>query len=155
MSAHRKKRLSERLSLQQRSQKNKELSGLIAKASELAAFDKVFCECLPLVFRDQIHLNELQGGTLSLTCFSAAIATRFRMQQDSILNALRQKLYGTYIQRVEIKIRPALKKIGTTRKPMILSKENAQLLLDEAGQTKDINLKAVLTRLAMHANTTQ
>lgn len=152
MSASKNRRLSERLSLQQRSQHNRELAAMMNKALQLAQLDQVLGECLPLLFQGHIHLNELQGGTLSLTCHSAAMATRFRMQQDQILRNLRQRLPGSDIQRIEIKIRPAPKTATLAPRNMSLSKENAQLLLEEAGRTSDKQLKAVLTRLAMHAS---
>ena len=147
-----KKRLCERLSAQQRSKQNRELAAMMAKATQLAQQDQVFAECLPALFQGQIHWNELTAGTLSLTCYSAGIATRFRMQQDQILRNLRQRLSGADIQRLEIKIRPAQKASAPAQKSMHLSKENAQLLLEEAGRTLDQKLKAVLTRLAMHAS---
>ena len=82
--------------------------------------------------------------------------TRFRFVQDDALSKLNILIAPKKIRHVHIKVRPNIQfKPGikkTEELPRSISKKNAQILLEEAEHTVDLNLKNILTILAKHAD---
>ncbi len=152
MPAKANRKLSERLSAARTCKTNADLRTLINRATALGQLDATFQECLPSPLRNHIQLADVVGECLNLRCHSAALATRFRMQQDTIMQALKATSAFCQVKRISIRIKPVQTRAIQKSSTRSLSQENAQLLLEEAGHTKDQKLKAVLTRIAMRAN---
>ncbi|MBY6034148.1 DUF721 domain-containing protein [Marinobacter daepoensis] len=103
--------------------------------------------------------DDLAGGTRFVSCRdgelvlstdNASKATRLRFRQHEIMSALRENELFRYVWKVKIKVIPP--RFNTPNRPekAPLSKENARLLKEEAGHTKDKALREVLEKLASH-----
>ena len=128
-----------------------DLHALFNQARQNLDIQTVFDNCLPALFVGVFQVNQIKHGVLTITSQSAAIATRFRFEQDAVIKALQAKLGAQTIQRLDIRIRPRakiLKKVKVTNK---LSKDSAQLLIEEAKQTQDIDLRRAIEKLAQQA----
>lgn len=145
-------RLSNALSLDKITAQSGELESLIQKANQLANFTSIVNDSLPDFLKDKLMVNGLQNGALILTSPSASLATRVRVSQQEILSKLHLAMPRHRISTIKIKIRPGKfrKKPPITKRT--LSKENAQLLREEAGRTQDQKLRDVLAKLADHAS---
>lgn len=130
--------------------KRSSLGSLMHQAEQLGAQEQRVLQALPLEIRDAFHLISLDAGLLQLQCHTAAMATRLRMRQREILHRINQT-QSPPVKRIQILIRPANRAIKLSHRPLHLSKENAQALLQEAGQTRHEGLKAILEKLARHA----
>ena len=129
-----------------------DLKTLFQQAQQKLELQTIFEDCLPHFFKNTFAINKLSEGKLTITCHSAAIATRFRFEQDSVLANLKTKLGTQNIQTLDIRIRPKALTRQHSHSKAKLSKENAQLLLQEAGQTKDVELKRAMEKLAQRAD---
>jgi hypothetical protein len=147
-----RKRLCERLSAQLTCSRSNDLSALIAKATALGQLDIEVQNCLPAELRTKLQLVEVDDDTLILNCQSAAFATRLRMLQEAVIRALQRNPRLCAVKRIEIRIRPPSTQRTPARRHLVLSQENARLLLEEAGHTGDKQLKAVLIRMAQRAD---
>ncbi len=145
------KALSATISLDRINKSSHTLSQLLGKAEQLQGLSELCYEYIPKQFRNKILINGIEGKTLVLTSQSASVATRLRVNQQDLINRLNQHPQIPRINTLSIKIRPAQYQRRTTQNTKTLSKENAQLLLEEAGQTKDESLRKILTRLAGRA----
>jgi hypothetical protein len=129
------------------------LRSLIDKASANKTVADVVEDCLPMQFREQITVVGIEKQTLILSFPGAAVATQFRFQLDTTLKMVQQRLGPSKVQQIKIKIRPSsARKKGVQAKPRHLSKKNAQLLSEVAGQTSDETLRRALEKLAQHAD---
>lgn len=143
------------ISLERLSQKSFSIASLLKLANNHQSFDTLLDQCLPELFKGQFKINNVQNGKLILTCTSAKLMTKFRFIQDQVIDNLNAHIPHTKINTVQIKIRP---NIGTNEKKSelaphrILSKKNAQILLEEAEHTEDQNLRKILTNLANNTN---
>jgi hypothetical protein len=129
-----------------------DLRALFSKARQNLDIQTVFDNCLPALFVGVFQVNQIKQGVLIITGQSAAIATRLRFEQDAVIEALQAKLGAQTIQRLEIRIRPKakiLKKVNVNNK---LSKDSAQLLIEEAKQTQDVELRKAIEKLAQQAD---
>jgi hypothetical protein len=140
--------LSDVLELQTITKYSNELRQLIRQAENNKSIDGIVEDVLPMMFRGQFHVTSLAQGTLTLTCASAALATRFRFEQDSIINLLQARFGASKVRQIVIRIRPSSKPKTTHDNKRSISKENAQLLLQEAGRTNDSSLQRALEKLA-------
>lgn len=147
----RHKSLADALSLEKLTSQSGDLEKLIQKANQLQEFSQIVNNCLPDLFKGKLLINGLQQQTLVLTSPSATLATRFRVNQQEFLTRLRQQMPYQAIQDVKIKIRPRKFRTEVQQTKRRLSKENAQILEEEAGQTDDKNLREALTKLAKRA----
>jgi len=144
--------LSNLLGLNAVYKKNSALGDLLNQATALESIEQLFNRCLPTQLRGKFQLNSMHNRCLTLTCTSASLATRFRMQQKEIIQALNGQLPRSPIERIQIKIRPVRAQHAAQLNRRHISKENARLLEQEAGQTADKKLRDVLRRLAGHAD---
>ncbi len=144
------KALSDSLIIDRTLRRNQELGRLIQEAEQRGSLEQRVLALIPEKFRDAFRLIGIEQGTLQLQCHSAAIATRLRMQQQQLTRQLSQRLQQP-IHSLKIAIRPTAGKRKQTQNTLSLSQENAQALLQEAGQTEDKALRAILQRLASHA----
>lgn len=149
----RKKKLSSVLDIGATTRQNDELSQLITFAERINGLDEMFQAALPEALQPFFKANTLQNGLLTVTCSSAAQATRFRLQQKMVIAALNSQGLRS-VKTIKIKIRPVIKQ--TEPKPIerTLSQDNARILESEASQTEDQALKSVLLKLAARGENT-
>lgn len=145
-------KLTEKRSLAQITRKTYDLNRLFRKADAIARLDKELDNALPSSLKGKFKISGYKDGVLKLVVNSAASATRLKYGQSELINKLRCNSILRELQSISIKIRPARYKKKLVRKIQPLSNENAQLLTEEAGQTKDEALRDVLLRLATHTN---
>lgn len=145
-------RLSNAISLDKITSQSGELESLIQKANQLNNFTSIVNDCLPDFLKEKVLVNGLKQNALILTCPSAALATRIRMHQQDILSKLHLAMPRHRVASIKIKIRPGKFHSSLPETKRTLSKENAQLLREEAGRTDDLKLRDILTRLADHAD---
>lgn len=126
---------------------NEELSQLISFAERITGLDEMFRAALPEPLQPFFKANTLQNGLLTVTCSSAAQATRFRLQQKNVISTLNNQGLRS-VKTIKIKIRPALKPSEAETVERTLSQNNAQILESEANQTEDQALKSALLKLA-------
>lgn len=146
------KSLANALSLEKLTSQSGDLENLIQKANQLQQFADIVNQCFPPLFKGKLQINGLNQGTLILTSPSAALATRFRMNQNEVLALLRQRMPRHPVHEIKIRIRPNKVRQEQPKAKPTLSKENALILKEEAGHTNDKRLRDVLTKLAMHAD---
>lgn len=145
------KRLSSLIELEACTQRSSDVKRLIQIAETLGDLDQLFSEALPEKLRGAFAVNTLKQGVLSVTCHSASLATRFRLEQAQILKRFNMRS-RQQAKRIDIRIRPSrsANKPQQSRRSM-LSNANAQLLCNEADHTEDQKLKRALERLARNA----
>ena len=142
-----KKPLSQALSLSKLTGSSDELHTLMSHANSLGKLSAAFEHCLPKQLQEKFQINSLEKQKLTITCQSAALATRFRLLQNRLIQALSKEL-NSRIDTIQIKIRPTRFSAKVQLTERKLSKENAQLLQTEAEQTTDKRLKEALSKLA-------
>jgi len=142
-----KKPLSQALSLSKLTGSSGELHILMSHANNLSKLNTAFEHCLPKQMQGKFQVNSLDKQILTITCHSAAFATRFRLLQNQIIQELSKEL-DSRINAIQIKIRPARFSAQVQLTERKISKENAQLLQNEAEQTTDEKLKEALSKLA-------
>ena len=126
------------------------LRTLLAKAELHQGAEEQFMEAIPAAIRAGVRFISSHDGDLTLSAESASIASQLRMRQHEIMAKLRENELFRYVWRFQVKVIPARynDRARPTREP--LSNENARLLKEEAGHTKDKNLREVLEKLASH-----
>jgi len=144
--------LAQALSASKIPRRSRELGALIKKAEQLQTLDIVFNESIPDLYKGKFQANGIKNRTLIITCHSASLATRLRFDKKTIIEKFNQRSASPPISNLKIRIRPGTFETDIGQKARTLSKENAKILLEEAEQTRDKNLRAVLVRLAEHSN---
>lgn len=145
-------KLTEKRSLAQITRKTHDLNRLFRKADAISKLDKELDDALPESLKGKFKISGYKDGVLKLFVHSATSATRLKFAQSDLINKLRLNPILRELQSITIKVRPARYQKKLIRKLQRLSNENAQLLTEEAGQTKDKDLRDVLLRLAAHTN---
>ena len=147
--------LSEKRSLARISRKTNDLNRLFRKAEAIARLDKDLDDALPDKLKGQFKISGYKDGTLKLVVHSAIMATRLKFNQSELIVKLRFNSVLKELNAISIKIRPARYKKKLKRHLQPISNENAQLLTEEAGQTKDEKLKNALLRLAARTSSNE
>lgn len=132
--------------------RSRELGSLIKLAEQLQTLDSILNESVPALYKNQFQANGIKNRTLTITCHAASLATRLRVDKQTIIANMNDRLPHSLIQDIHIRIRPASFKNNSGSAERTLSKENAQMLLEEAEQVDDKNLKEILVRLAQHGS---
>jgi len=144
------------LSLQTLSQKSNSIANLIHIANNQQSLDDSLNQCLPEPLKGHFKANSINVNTLTLTCNSAKLMTKFRFIEDGILYKLNKIIVPKKILKIQIKVRPNIQfkpdSSETKSAYRSISKKNAQILLEEAEHTVDLNLKNILINLAKHAD---
>lgn len=107
---------------------------------------------LPPHLQRHCRFISFTDGTLSLATESSIMATQLRFAQGEVLAQLRTLEPFRFAWRLRVKVVPARQRRKQRPKRMHLSNENARLLKEEAGHTKDKGLQAVLNKLARHGS---
>lgn len=125
---------------------------LVETAEAHQRLERMVLDCLPDNLRAHCRFAAFEDGSLCLLVDSSVQATRLRFAQGEILRQLREKEPFRFAWRLKVKVSPRRRRHSLPRRRLQLSKENARLLKEEAGHTKDQGLRAVLDRLARHGS---
>ena len=131
-------------------QTNSSLKSLIQKAQLHQQAEDVVLAALPDNLAPGARFVSLKEGELVLSTDSASKATQLRFRQHEVMAALREHEAFQFVWKLKIKVVPARYQSRTPPQKQPLSKENARLLKEEAGHTKDKALREVLEKLASH-----
>jgi hypothetical protein len=144
--------LTEKKSLSKITCKTDNLNRLFRKADAIAKLDKELDQALPDNLKGKFKIAGYKDGVLKLVVHSAVLATRLKFAQNELISTLRFNPILKELNTISIKIRPARYKKKIVKKLLPISNENAQILIEEAGQTKDKDLRDILLRLATHTS---
>ncbi|HLV76659.1 MAG TPA: DciA family protein [Marinobacter sp.] len=126
------------------------LKALMARADLHMQAEQVVLAAIPAELAAGTRFVSCQEGELVLSTDNASKATRLRFRQHEILEALRDNELFRFVWKVKIKVSPLRFRERKPAQKLPLSKENARLLKEEAGHTKDKALREVLEKLASH-----
>lgn len=140
------KRLSDVLSHERTFKKSRALKQILAQASHHDSIEDRLDECLPELLRGELIVAGIEDQCLILHCRSAAIATRFRFEQDKTLKALQMRVGALRVQSIKIQIRPFTKK--KTSNKMVKLKDRPEL----KNKTTEQRLDEALERLNSRSN---
>ncbi len=127
------------------------LNDLLSKAQLHVQAERAVLAAVPAPLNAQIRFVSFHDGDLTLSAENATTASQLRYRQHEVLEALRQQEPFRFAWKLTVKVRPARHQHRRTRSMQPLSNENARLLKEEAGHTKDKKLREVLEKLASHA----
>ncbi|MDC0664072.1 DciA family protein [Marinobacter sp. SS21] len=127
------------------------LNDLLSKAQLHAHAERAVLSAIPAMLKSRIRFVSFHDGELTLSAENATIASQLRYRQHEVLEALRQQDPFRFAWKLTVKVRPARHQRSRSRTMQPLSNENARLLKEEAGHTKDKKLREVLEKLASHA----
>ncbi|MGQ7275393.1 DciA family protein [Marinobacter sp. V034] len=105
---------------------------------------------IPASLADKCRFLSFRDGDLTLSAESSVIASQVRMRQHEILTELRKSADFQFAWRLRVKVSPPRTTPASAAKKELLSKQNARLLEEEAGHTKDEGLREVLEKLSRH-----
>ncbi|MBE0484928.1 DUF721 domain-containing protein [Marinobacter sp.] len=126
------------------------LKALLTKAELHQQAEQLVLAAIPQELTDGTRFVSCADGELVLATDNAGRATRLRFRQHEIMEALRQEELFRFVWKVKVKVSPLRFRPRPVVKTSPLSKENARLLKEEAGHTKDKALREVLEKLAGH-----
>lgn len=126
------------------------LHQLLVQSEQLSRLQKQVTPLLPTELQQHVTIAGVRGGDLLLLTDSGVWASRLRQVQAELIRTLKTRLPAYGIEQVSVKVRPRAGAKKTVRKANLISQKNAQLLEEEARQTKDEGLKRVLLSLARH-----
>jgi len=130
--------------------RNANLKQLVTKAELHLNAEKSVIAALPEELVPGTRFVSCQDGELVLATDNASKATRLRFRQHEIMEKVRENELFRFVWKVRIKVSPARFQARKNVEKTPLSKENARLLEEEAGHTKDKALREVLEKLASH-----
>lgn len=126
------------------------LKELVARAELHRQAEEEVLAALPAALVKGTRFVSCQEGELVLTAETAGKASQIRFRQHEIMEKLRENELFRFVWKLKIKVAPPRFREKPVFKKEPLSKENARLLKEEAGHTKDKALREVLEKLASH-----
>jgi hypothetical protein len=127
------------------------LGGLPAmrQVRALSALQKQLDAVLPVRFRGEAQVVALEEGELRVLCSNGAIASRLRLEAQSLAEAMQQR--GLAIRRVSLKVQPAnSRKPPAPRAKAPLPAAARQAFESASEQLDEGEVKAALRRLLRH-----
>jgi len=91
-----------------------------------------------------------KDGELILSAENGSKASQIRFRQHEIMEKIRTIESFRFVWKLKVKVAPPRFREKPVPAKIPLSKENARLLKEEAGHTKDTKLREVLEKLASH-----
>ncbi len=128
------------------------LRELMARATRHHDTELTVLQAVPEPLNRNLRFVSYHEGQLVLQVNNPTQASQLRFRQQEIMESLRKEEMFQYVWKVQIKVQPARYHHRPEPRPMTLSNENARLLKEEAGHTKDKALREVLEKLASHAS---
>ncbi|MCG2581018.1 MAG: DUF721 domain-containing protein [Marinobacter sp.] len=126
------------------------LRELMNKAELHQQAEAVVLGTLPKHLAAGTRFVSCQEGELVLSAETAGTASQIRFRQHEIMENLRKEELFRFVWKLKVKVAPPRFREEPKVEKMPLSKENARLLKEEAGHTKDKQLREVLEKLASH-----
>lgn len=126
------------------------LKDLVAKAELHRQAEGEVLAALPSELVNGTRFVSCKDGELVLTTETAGKASQIRFRQHEIMEKLRENELFRFVWKLKVKVAPPRFREKPVFKKEPLSKENARLLKEEAGHTKDKKLREVLEKLASH-----
>ncbi|BES72671.1 hypothetical protein RE428_36890 [Marinobacter nanhaiticus D15-8W] len=126
------------------------LRRLLANAEIHRRAEKTVLAAVPENLRAHCRFLSYHNGDLAISADGSVVASQVRMRQREILEQLRKAPDFQYAWRLKVKVAPPRPKEKPAVKKEPLSNENARLLKQEAGHTKDEGLREVLEKLSRH-----
>jgi hypothetical protein len=126
------------------------LKDLVAKAELHRQAEGEVLAALPSELVNGTRFVSCKDGELVLTTETAGKASQIRFRQHEIMEKLRENELFRFVWKLKVKVAPPRFREKLVFKKEPLSKENARLLKEEAGHTKDKALREVLEKLASH-----
>ena len=122
----------------------------VAKAELHRQAEGEVLAALPSELVNGTRFVSCKDGELVLTTETAGKASQIRFRQHEIMEKLRENELFRFVWKLKVKVAPPRFREKPVFKKEPLSKENARLLKEEAGHTKDKALREVLEKLASH-----
>src|SRR5690554_8186546 len=116
----------------------------MARADLHLQAEQLVLQAIPAELSAGTRFVSCQDGELVLATDNASKATRLRFRQHEIMEALRENELFRFVWKVRIKVSPLRYRARKKVEKIPLSQENARLLKEEAGHTKDKALREVL-----------
>ncbi len=129
------------------------LRELMAKAELHRQAEYQVLAALPKGLASGTRFVSLKEGELVLSAENAGKASQIRFRQHEIMEKVREHEAFQFVWKLKVKVSPPRFQEKPTFRKEPLSKENARLLKEEAGHTKDKKLREVLEKLASHVRT--
>ncbi|WP_020409317.1 DciA family protein [Hahella ganghwensis] len=126
------------------------LGQLIDRASSLYQLQRRFSGVLPEDLKETVQFASVQNGRITVIVPNALSANLVRMRQHEILRDLRQFKEFEFVYQILPKVKPQVEKAKPKRQVNPVSKQNAELLMQEARHCDDEELRKVLESLASH-----
>ncbi|WP_096277770.1 DciA family protein [Marinobacter sp. LV10R510-11A] len=126
------------------------LRELVAKANTHSMAEAQVISSLPPALAPGTRFVCCLEGELTLSAENAGKASQIRFRQHEIMEKLRENELFRFVWKLKVKVVPPRFHEKPPAKKIPLSKENARLLQEEAGHTKDQKLREVLEKLASH-----
>ena len=123
---------------------------LVARAEQHRLAEQALLAELPPSLQSGTRFVSCHEGELVLLSDSGPKASQIRFRQHDIMAAARNLELFRFVWKLKVKVVPPRFQDKAMAKKLPLSKENAQLLKEEAGQTKDKALREILEKLASH-----
>ena len=130
-----------------------ELDKLLAHGARVAKANEALCNRLEAAVREHCRVANLKGDTAIVIADSPVWATKLRFQSGAMLEILRDRGFPE-LRSVRIKVSPVnVAREAAPRHGPQLSQSAASTLRRAAESTDDIELRAVLERLAGRSKT--
>lgn len=126
------------------------LKDLVAKAELHRQAEDQVLAAVPPALAAGTRFVSCKEGELVLTAENAGKASQIRFRQHEIMEKVREYELFQFVWKLKVKVAPPRFQDKPIFKKAPLSKENARLLKEEAGHTKDKKLREVLEKLASH-----
>ena len=126
------------------------LRELMTKAALHEQAETIVLAALPDHLARGARFVSCHEGELVLSAETAGAASQIRFRQQEIMERLRNDEPFRFVWKLKVKVAPARFRERPKVKKTPLSNENARLLKEEAGHTKDKQLREVLEKLASH-----
>lgn len=127
------------------------LRELMSKAELHRQAEEQLLDAMPKDLASGVRFLSCREGELVLSADNATRASQIRFRQHEIMAGVRELELFRYVWKLKVKVAPPRFKEKRRAEKQPLSKENARLLSEEAGHTKDKALREVLEKLASHA----
>ncbi|TGN38156.1 DciA family protein [Marinobacter confluentis] len=126
------------------------LRDLMAKARLHAEAEQQVIASLPDSLVNGSRFVSCKDGELVIATDTATKASQIRFRQHEVMESVREYELFRFVWKLKVKVQPTRSNERPARKMTPLSNENARLLREEAGHTKDKQLREVLEKLASH-----
>ncbi len=125
------------------------IADLCKKAKSIQIIDQKLKTYLDPSLRDHFELANIKTDVATLLVSSSTWATRLRYNIPAILDALNNQLNFTYVKTIRIKVKKILPdNTVLNKKPIFLSKNSAQVLVNVANNFSDPELRACILKLS-------